>query len=108
MDESRLTALLRYCHLTEYADDAEVRAQVTTLFLAAVDYLANAGVRQPSSESPLYDLCVNSLVLQWYDDMRRGDAAGETEPPGFRRLLNQQKLLSLGVSNSDTPTGDGM
>lgn len=107
MDAARLTGLLSYCHLTEYAGDAEVEAEVERLYLSATEYLANAGVNAPTAASPLYDLCVNSLVLQWYDDMRRGDAVGDTEPPGFRRLLNQLKIRSL-VSNLNTATENGV
>ena len=112
MDAARLTALIRYCHLTEFAEDEEVKADLSAFYNAAIQYMDNAGVPQPSKPNPLYDLCVNSLVLQWYDNMRRntgadGNTDDGTEPPGFRRILNQLKVTSINVSDSDTFIGEG-
>ena len=68
--------------------------------------MTDAGVTRVTANQNRYDLLVNSLVLQWYDSMRRaGDESEDDdrikEPPGFRRLMNQLKLTSV-VSNSDT------
>ena len=106
MDADRLTALLRYCHLEEFADDTGVVSTLTGLYETAVEYMSDAGVTRVTANQNRYDLAVNSLVLQWYDPMRRaGDEAEDAdqikEPPGFRRLLNQLKMSAL-VSNLDT------
>lgn len=110
-DPARLLALLQYCHLEEFADDSGVIATLTALYAAALEYMAGAGVTRVTANQNRYDLLVNSLVLQWYDSMRRvGDESEDDdrikEPPGFRRLMNQVKLDAL-VSDSDTSAGTG-
>lgn len=110
MDADRLTALLRYCHLEEFADDTGVVATLNILYGAAVEYMTDAGVTRVTANQNRYDLMVNSLVLQWYDPMRRAGDESESddrikEPPGFRRALNQLKLsamVSAVVSELDT------
>jgi len=108
-NSERLTALLRYCHLEEFADNTAVTATISTLYDAAVEYMTDAGVTRVTANQNRYDLAVNSLVLQWYDPMRRtGDESEDDdrikEPPGFRRLMNQLKMSAL-VSESDTSAG---
>lgn len=107
MDAARLTELLSYCHLTEYAGDAEVEAEVEREYLSATEYLSGAGVHPPAdgSSSALYDLCVNSLVNQWYDDLRSGEE--RQEPPGFRKIFNQLKIRGLGSVQVGHPSGNG-
>lgn len=60
------------------------------LYCAAVEYLPDP---QPSQTS-IYDLAVNGLVLGWYDTMRGdGDSGADSgEPPGLRRLIHLLKL----------------
>ena len=102
----RQVALLRYCHLEEFADDEGVIATLTGFYDAAVEYMTDAGVTRVTANQNRYDLLVNSLVLQWYDPMRRaGDESEDDdrikEPPGFRRLMNQLKMSAM-VSDLDT------
>jgi len=108
LTSERMTALLQYCHLEEFVDDARVIATMTGLYGSAVEYMTDAGITRVTSNQNRYDLLVNSLVLQWYDAMRRSGDESESddrikEPPGFRRLMNQMKR-SVVVPELDTTT----
>ncbi len=88
-----MASLLAYCKLTELADDPEVQALIPMLYDAAVGYLANAGVSPPSPGTPRaaqYDLCVNYLVLSWWDHRDALDGTAR-ENMMFRLTLNQLK-----------------
>ena len=66
------------------------------LYDSAVDYMTNAGVEAPDAGTPRaaqYDLLVNSLVLDAYDQ-RAVSITGKlvTDNPAFRRALTQLKL----------------
>lgn len=68
------------------------------LYSAAVDYMANAGVRKPdegTSRRALYDLCVNFMVLRDFD-LRDATITGTivNDNPAFRRMLTQLKLTA--------------
>ena len=94
MDDVRLAALLAYCRLDE-PDESE-RVLLDEMVNAAQAYLAGAGVHTPApddSRRPMYDMVVNALVLDDYDN-RGSQTAGYTiaENPAFRRKLNQLKL----------------
>lgn len=109
MEAARLTAVLRYCRLEEFAGDAGVEAQIEALYHAAVGYMTQAGVAEPEAGTPRraqYDLCVNYMVLDGWD--RRDMTITGTivaENPAFRRLLNQLKMTEPPVSNLDTGAG---
>ena len=70
-----------------------------------------AGVTEPETGSPrlpLYNACVNALVLDAWDN--RGTQTGVKEisdNPAFRRKLNQLKLTEPAVSESDTGQNGG-
>lgn len=108
LTDERRAALLQYCHLEEFASDDAVVATVDGLYDAAIEYMTDAGITRVTANQNRYDLLVNSLVLQWYDPMRRAGDESESddrmkEPPGFRRLMNQLKLSAM-VSELDTTT----
>ena len=104
MTTERRGALLAYCRLEEFADDASVQATLDGLYAAAVGYLEQAGVSQPAADTARaaqYDLCVNFLVLDWWEHRDAKEPTATVENPAFRRLLNQLKLTEP-VSDSDT------
>lgn len=110
LSEERRMELLAYCRLTELKDDPEVVALLPSLYDAAVGYMTQAGISPPEEGSPRaaqYDLCVNAMVLDWWDhrDMKE-PSASSVENVAFRRMINQLKLTDplLGVSELDTPT----
>jgi hypothetical protein len=104
LTEVRKAALMAYCRLTELAPGEE--ALLETLYDGAVSYLTQAGVAQPAAETPRraqYDLAVNYLVLDAYDNRDTALAPGGTggENPAFRRLITQLKLTEP-VSEAET------
>lgn len=109
LTEERMAAVMRYCHLEEFAGEAAVEAQVAAEILAADGYLASAGVALPEAGTlrrAQYDLAVNYLVLDAHD-RRDATITGSivTENPSFRRLLNQLKLTEPPASNWDAGGG---
>ena len=111
LTDERRASLLAYCKLTEFGDDQEVLALLETFYGAAVGYLAQAGVSQPSAGTARraqYELCVNYLTLDFWD--RRDTALNSTvivDNPVFRRLITQLKLTEPAVvSNLDTLPGE--
>lgn len=96
LTDERRASLLAYCKLTEFGDDQEVLALLDMLYGAAVGYLAQAGVSQPPPGTPRraqYDLCVNALVLNSWDN--RDVTCVSTvmaDNPVFRRMITQLKL----------------
>ena len=110
LSEERRMELLSYCRLTELKDDPEVVALLSSLYDAAVGYMTQAGISPPEEGSPRaaqYDLCVNAMVLDWWDhrDMKE-PSSSSVENVAFRRMINQLKLTDswVGVSELDTPT----
>lgn len=104
LSEERREALLAYCKLSDMADDPEVQALIPVYYEAAVGYMADAGVAQPlegSTRAARYDLCVNAMVLDWWDHRDTKESGQVSENPAFRRMLNQLKL-SEPVSKLDT------
>lgn len=112
MDTARLTALLQYCKLEEFAGDTAVESMLSVLHDAAVQYLGNAGITRPDAEGTAdadltnaggdtqYDLTVNGMVLFWYeirsttDPDTKQDAARDF-PIGVRQNINQLKPISF-------------
>lgn len=95
LTEERRASLLAYCKLTEFGDDQETLALLEGFYGAAEGYLAQAGISPPPEGTPRraqYDLCVNFLVLSYWDN--RDTAYTGTvlvENPVFRRTVNQLK-----------------
>lgn len=111
LSDERRASLLAYCKLTEFGDDQEVLALLETFHGAAEGYLAQAGVSLPPEGTPRraqYDLCVNYLVLDFWD--RRDVSITGTavsDNPVFRRMITQLKLTETGnVSKLDTSDGE--
>ena len=99
LSEERRMALLAYCRLTELKDDPEVEAVIPVLYEAAVSYMTQAGISPPeagTARAAQYDLCVNYLVLDYYDhrDIPATTAAA-AENPAFRHLISQLKLTDV-------------
>ena len=110
LSDERRVALLAYCRLTELQEDPEVEAVIPTLYEAAVSYMDQAGISPPApgtARAAQYDLCVNAMVLDWWDhrDMKEPGTMA-TENFAFRRMITQLKLTdpSVGVSDLDTST----
>ena len=102
--EARKVTLLAFCRLDGLSPEEE--GLLAVLYDAAVGYMTQAGVREPPEDTPRraqYDLCVNYLVLDSWDqrDIFFVGAAS-SENPAFRRLLNQMELTEPDVSNLDT------
>ena len=88
-----LLSCKRYMRVDTDEDD-ELIQQV--LMPAAKEYLANAGIPEPSGGRALYTLAVHALTLHYYDHR---DAVGDEAmiPTNLRPIINQLK-----VSVSDT------
>lgn len=101
-----MATLMAYCRLDDLTEQ-EITL-LKAMYDSAVSYMEEAGISEPEEETSRrgkYDLCVNALVLDSWDN-RGTQAAGYniTENPAFRRTLNQLKLTEP-VSNSDTGSG---
>lgn len=101
----REAEILAYCRIDDPAP--EELALLEALYSAAVSRMSNAGVAEPESGSARlaqYNLCVDALVLDAYDN-RSISAAGSSmaDNPAFRRMLNQLKHTEpSAVPESDT------
>lgn len=116
MPEDRRLAIMAYCRINEDELEPGEMYLFDALCEAAVGYMTQAGVSEPEAGTPrraLYDLCVNSLVLDSWD--RRDVSfvgASSTENIAFRQRLNQLKFTEpagaplADVSNLDT-SGSG-
>ncbi|MDY3906597.1 MAG: head-tail connector protein [Lawsonibacter sp.] len=103
LTDARKASLMAYCRI-DILEDGE-NALLEGFYNAAVAYLGQAGVKEPDEGTPRraqYDLAVNYLVLDAYDN--RGSQSPGTsiqDNPAFRRMLTQLKLTDS-VSNPDT------
>lgn len=88
VSKEKLAAVKDYMRIDGDEDDAIIKA----LYCAAVLYLKNAGIEEPSEDPSLYNLAVWSLTLHYYDHR---DAVGNEAsfPTGLRPIINQLKLL---------------
>lgn len=105
LTDARKAALKIYCRLDDLSD-GEV-SLLETIYAGAVDYMTNAGVSEPTDEGrkASYDLCVNALVLDAWDNRNPiVEQAATVDNPAFRRRLNQLKLTEP-VPDSGTGTG---
>ena len=94
MTDERLAEVMAYCRMDD-SDEGE-RALCRSMIAGAESYLAAAGVVKPQEEDirrHTYDLVVNALVLDDYDNRGTQTAGYQMEEnPAFRRKLNQLKL----------------
>lgn len=107
MTAERRAALLAYCRIDEITPEEEPVFE--GMYQAAVSYLEQAGISEPEIGTPRraqYDMCVNYLVLDSWDQRATSIVATVVaDNPAFRRLLNQLKLTEPDVSNLDTSVG---
>lgn len=92
LTEERRAGLLAYCRIEE--PTSEELLTLETLYDAAVGYLEGAGISQPPAGTPRaaqYDMCVNYMVLDGFDQ-RESRTATAGDNPAFRRMLTQLKL----------------
>lgn len=107
LTEARKAELMAYCRID--AMDAGDGSLLETLYTAAEAYMLQAGVHEPADGTvrrSQYDLCINYLVLDSYDQRDTVITGTIVDNPAFRRIMNQLKLTEPVVSESDT-TGTG-
>ena len=111
LTDERRASLLAYCKLTEFGDDPEVLALLEGFSLAAEGYLAQAGVLPPpegTARRAMYDLCVNRLVLDHWDNREAAYVGTVTvDNPVFRRMVNQLKLTEGVRRDGEESAGGG-
>lgn len=109
LTDVRKTALLAYCRIDDPAP--EDLTLLEDMCMEAMGYLHGAGVTEPETGSPrlpLYNACVNALVLDAWDNRgAQSGGKGVSDNPAFRRKLNQLKLTEPPVSESDTGQNGG-
>ena len=107
MTDLRRAQLLAYCKLTEFEADPEVQALLETFYIAAVSYMAQAGISCPpegTARRMQYDLAVNYMVLNSWDNRETTFVStAAADNPVFRQMIVQLKLTEpRNVSKSDT------
>ena len=109
LTDMRKMTLMAYCRIDDR--DAEESVLLESLYVAAVAYMEQAGVSEPTEGTlrrAQYDLAINYLVLDAYDQRETAFAGSVvSDNPAFRRILNQLKLTEPVVSDSDTAQVDG-
>ena len=103
LSEERKAALLAYCRIDALEEGEESLLQA--LHDAAVSYMEQAGVSEPAegtARRAQYDLCVNALVLDAYD--QRGSQTDKSmgDNPTLRRMITQLKLTESSASKLGT------
>jgi len=105
-DKALEMSLMNYCKQDDLTpDDADFLEEC---YLAAVDYMADAGVSIPQAGTGRYAkymLCIKPIVLDMWDN-RGTQISGVTmvENESFKRIKNQLKLTEP-VSEYDTGSG---
>ena len=91
---AQLEAAKDYMRLDGTDDDV----LITSLYLTAKQYLANAGVPEPEDVSldPQYTLLVHGLTLWYYDKRDVTDGSQADMPAGLRQAITQRKLVGSG------------
>lgn len=100
LSDIRKTSLMAYCRIDELGPGEDQLLE--DMYYDAVSYMAGAGVAEPpvcSARRAQYDMCVNALVLDTWDN-RGSQFAGYSvaENPAWQRKKNQLKLTEP-VSN---------
>lgn len=104
LTEARKVTLLAYCRLE--ADEVDP-AVLQMLYDDAISYMDDSGVSLPTegtNRCAKYDMCVNALVLDAYDNRGVQMGVNLQENRAFRRRLNQLKFTEP-VPNSGTGAG---
>lgn len=83
-----LEAVKAYCRI----DGDEEDTLLLSLIDAAKDYLDGSGIHEPEEDNPLYALCVNAIVLDYYDHRGMAEAGTMTRIPGLDNAIVQLKL----------------
>ena len=102
----RKAELLAYCKI-DLLEESEALL-IPVFYSASVGYMAGAGVsipREGTDRRALYDLCINTLVLDKYERRSATITGAVVENPAFRQMLNQLKLTEP-VPNSGTGSGE--
>ena len=103
-DKSLEKSLASYCRIDDLSDQGDADF-LEECYLAAVDYMADAGVSEPkpgSGRYAKYKLCIKPLDLDMWDN--RGTQISGTamsDNMTFQRIKNQLKFTEP-VSDSDT------
>lgn len=103
MTEARKASLMAYCRIDAFGPGEEALFQA--MYDSSVSYMDQAGVAEPpegTARRAQYDLCVNALVLDGWDNRGTAEDSRLMENPAFRRSLNQLKLTEPDVSDLDT------
>lgn len=102
----RKAQLMAYCRI-DVLEDGEDEL-LTLLYEAACGYMRDAGITAPAegtARRARYDLCVNAMVLDAYDQRGTGIAGSViSDNPAYRRMISQLKHTEP-VSNLDAGTG---
>ena len=105
----RWEELLAYCRVTEdELTDVEQR-MVKRFYAAALAYMEQAGISEPAAGTyrrGQYDLIVNAMVLDAYDQRDMHATVALQPSPAFCRIINQLKLTEP-VPNLDTGSMEG-
>ncbi len=100
MTSKELTALKAYMYIDTDTDDG----LISSLYAAAIEYMANAGVTAEvaGAISPaLYRNCAFGLTLQYYDKRTiETSGASNALTLGVRNQLNQLKGIELAARSS--------
>ena len=98
MDEYRKEALKEYCHLDDLSEADELMLEL--FYNGAMAYMEDAGIQEPTDgpNQAKFDLVVNALVNDAWDN-RRSTVTGQLfENPAWARMKNQLKFNSWGKS----------
>lgn len=97
MTEERRAALMAYCRIDDLGPGGENLLE--SFYQAALNYMEEAGIAGPETGTPRraqYDLCVNALVLEDWDNRGTSSSGGGAytvvESRAFQKKLNQLKL----------------
>lgn len=83
-----LEAVKGYCRVDGDEDDA----LILSLIDAAKGYLDGAGIPEPEADNPRYLLCVNAIVLEFYDHRGMTERVTPSAIPGLANMVVQLKL----------------
>jgi hypothetical protein len=98
MDEDRKEALKEYCHLDDLSEADELLLEF--FYNGAVSYMEDAGIPEPvgGPARAKYDLVVNAMVNDAWDN-RRSTVTGQLfQNPAWARMKNQLKFGSWGTA----------
>lgn len=99
MDAAQKSLLLAYCRESPDEMSPDEHLLMEMFYMAAVDYMADAGVSLPKEEGRLakYNLVVFAMALTAWDHRDLAEIAATAENPTMRRYINQLKLSEPGA-----------